>query len=233
MEYSSVFRRCIVYSHFLAICITLPFTLVSCDVAADDGPQLRPWPDGKIRYAYADSFSKRETGVIEEAMRIWEQAGITFVYTAQPAPGILSIRKTPRFSPRSEASCTGFDQDAYILLGGVNRLIVLHELGHIIGLTHEHQRPDRDEYISMIWENVESWRDYVVLSDDFFLYDYREFPYDLYSIMHYAPTWGAARGKKAFEVRDQDAGMIGGFLPDTMDFEKVRLLYGFGRNADF
>jgi hypothetical protein len=31
---------------------------------------------------------------------------------------------------------------------------VMHEIGHAIGLAHEHQRPDRDKFIKLIPENI-------------------------------------------------------------------------------
>ena len=41
----------------------------------------------------------------------------------------------------------------------------MHELLHILGVSHEQQRPDRDQFIDMHWDNVKGmyasnmWRD--------------------------------------------------------------------------
>ena len=32
---------------------------------------------------------------------------------------------------------------------------IVHEIAHALGFFHEHSRPDRDQYVSVLWKNVE------------------------------------------------------------------------------
>ena len=38
--------------------------------------------------------------------------------------------------------------------GCVTERIVVHELLHVLGFRHEHNRPDRDDHIIMHWNNI-------------------------------------------------------------------------------
>lgn len=58
-----------------------------------------------------------------------------------------------------------------------------HELGHALGLWHEHTRPDRDAYIRVNWDNIEPGTKH-----NFNISKHEGIPdvgYDFYSIMHY------------------------------------------------
>ena len=66
--------------------------------------------------------------------------------------------------------------------------IIIHEIGHTVGLWHEQSRGDRDDFISVVWSNVDPAKDtgddlgqHITDGDDVGNYDYC-------SIMHYPPN---------------------------------------------
>ena len=64
----------------------------------------------------------------------------------------------------------------------------MHQIGHAIGLWHEHLRPDRDEYIEVLYDNIilTEQHNFQKLS----LEQFRQVPdvgYDIESIMHSGP----------------------------------------------
>jgi hypothetical protein len=109
---------------------------------------------------------------------------------------------------------------------------ILHEMGHIIGLWHEFQRPDRNNYVTVNYNNVikGSWGNFEILSQNaqiLGLYDYS-------SIMQYPPYSFSRNGGPVIETIP--AGMpMGGVegvpVPTTTDYsagdkEAIERLYG-------
>ncbi|GFY52673.1 metalloendopeptidase [Trichonephila inaurata madagascariensis] len=102
----------------------------------------------------------------------------------------------------------------------------MHEMSHTIGIIHEHNRPDRDQYIRVLPKNIPAdWLSQYskASSDDIRLLG----KYDYYSVMHY-PIPAPKTGKPSFQVLqgNVDLNKIGqrDGLTDT-DKEKIKKLY--------
>ena len=68
----------------------------------------------------------------------------------------------------------------------INQATIAHELVHALGFDHEHNRPDRDDWVKIDFNNVIG----NIANGDFKKLDLTEFhnlstPYDYTSIMHY------------------------------------------------
>jgi len=78
---------------------------------------------------------------------------------------------------------------------------IVHEMGHTIGLFHEHQRPDRNTYVTFNYANVDE--PLVAGNFDIPTYNYQTIGlYDIASVMHYPPFSFTKNGLTVLESMD-------------------------------
>ncbi len=78
----------------------------------------------------------------------------------------------------------------------LNNRTIVHELLHALGFMHEQNRPDRDDHVNIIFENIDpdNLRQFEKVPSE--SYSVHDTPYDYDSVMHY--------DGKAFSKNDGD-----------------------------
>ncbi len=184
------------------------------------------WPRGRIPYQIPNpgefpAFSPATVTTIQNAIANWNNVlgGVVRIVPKTPADqSFLDIwRATPGSANWAEI---GFrqGQNTMWLQDGVGIGVIQHELGHVIGLHHEHMRPDRDQFLTVLESQIprdsypDTWGQVVAQVDR------AVGPYDYGSVMHYGSEWDRPNLRVTSTVRNNSGNMvpaIGGSIVGT------------------
>lgn len=146
------------------------------------------WPNGKIPYTIDSAVSDQHVQAIKSAMGEWEsKTCIQFV--DRTTNDNYYIKIVPGNSCSAIVGYQPIPGGLDLTLGNkcYDESTLLHELGHVIGFWHEQSRPDRDNYVTILHQNIKlgeegNFRQYTNSRVDSL-----GLPYDIKSIMHYGP----------------------------------------------
>ncbi|GAA0255854.1 M12 family metallopeptidase [Cryptosporangium japonicum] len=138
------------------------------------------WPDGVIPYEIDPALPEEQRSAVEAAVEHWNTRTRLAVVPRDGEDDYV------RFVPGGGCTSSVGRQ------GGMQTLDLgtgcffgqaTHELGHTAGLWHEQSREDRDEFVRIVWDNIDpgqkhNFDQHITDGDDVG-------PYDYGSIMHY------------------------------------------------
>lgn len=105
------------------------------------------------------------------------------------------------------------------------------ELLHSLGLSYETQRPDRDQYVQIHWENMQEDKMEFFHHRDSLTLAHLQTAYDYSSVMHFPSHVFSKNGQRTLVASAEPTAELGSDAMTVTDLERVNLLYCFDPNA--
>ena len=149
------------------------------------------WPGGVIHWKFGDDFSASDQSLIRQAMAEYNlRTPVQFIEGVDPNLPHLTVyfSDEPGISFTSgkgpDSIDAGDETDVHFWPGLGSLHVPLHELGHVLGLTHEQDRADREKTVDFDASCTTNAAQFQVYDDGF-----EELtPYDIKSIMQYSSS---------------------------------------------
>ncbi|KAI4457864.1 discoidin cub egf laminin and zinc metalloprotease domain containing [Holotrichia oblita] len=188
------------------------------------------WSNNEIPYVLAPGFDDEEIAWIKKSLeefvdrtclvvRERTPSDTDYVYVTGDNSGCWS------YVGRRGGMQTLNLQRSYPGNGCFRNGTIVHEFLHAAGFYHQQSSPDRDDYVIIVWENIQSGTQGNFDKMSWDVVTTFGQPYDYGSVMHYGAYAFSANGERTIVTLDPEAEIGQRYEMSEIDATKVNLMY--------
>ena len=191
------------------------------------------WTDKQIPYKMASGvFGENDLAEIQKAMDEWSTyTCIEFVEATSHTNHVFFDDASGCYS---YVGMIGGTQTIGLAGGCRYKGVIAHEIGHAVGFHHEQNRPDRDNHVRIVKDNIPENLYYNFKKYDASAVNTYNVPYDYGSIMHYGGRAFSVNGEFTIQtLNSADQGSIGNRAGLSFyDIKLANLMYSCSEKCD-
>ncbi|XP_075167821.1 seminal metalloprotease 1-like [Haematobia irritans] len=188
---------------------------------------IQPWPKGEVPYKISDIYDDSEADAIETALdtiasvscvQFYEASNTTtsYIYFDSTKSGCFT-----RVGYRGGVHLVNIYKNATACF---NQPKVIHETMHALGFCHQHLAKNRDDYITVLWDNIQPDKRVFFEKDIKGRCPTFGVGYDVNSVMHYKRLAFSSNGLPTIEGKNVTA--VGNRVGlSEKDIQKLNILY--------
>lgn len=184
------------------------------------------WSGGAVYYVFDGSVSTTNRALWRQAAAEWSGIGAVSFTEGSGHGNYISVRNADA-------------NNSYVgMLGGAQTMnihdwqskwTIVHEIGHALGLIHEHSRSDRDTYVTIFTANIMAGQEQNFDVESAMTYG----AYDFASVMHYQRDAWSSNGHNTIEPRSAYRSFLNtmGYPTKLSSLDRSGLLQRYGATA--